>query len=32
MARELRKVILACCLPLNELVNELNGISLFKIP
>ena len=22
-ARELRKIILSCCLPLNELVNEL---------
>ena len=30
--RELRKIIQVCCLTLNELVNELSGISLFKIP
>ena len=33
-ARQLRKITLACCLPrsVNQLVNELSGISLFTIP
>ena len=32
--RQLRKIVLACYLPrsVNELVNELSGISLFTIP